>query len=401
MILGESASADHEAAKNFPPLLRETIAVKNYVPDQIFNVDETGLYWKKLPNRTWISKEEKTAPGFKIAKDRFTLLLGGNASGTFRCKPMLVYRSETPRPLKGKNKSHLPVYWRWNKTAWVTQINFGEWFEHSFIPEVKEFLASKNLAFKVLLLMDNCKSHVDPNHPNVEVMFLPANTTSLIQPMDQTVIATFKSYYLRRVMKEMIQEVNHHRSCETFDSYNVVKTFWKNFSILDAIGHVDEAWKEVKSTTLNACWSKILPEIVAKKNNPETNDIEETAQVIVNLAHTVDGEGFQDLQASEVMDLVLPSGLDLTVDEIEELAIPLPVEDIESVPETPFQGKAIVEVINLIKEAIELAMQRDPIVMRSLNFKCQCDKALEIYGDLYRDHLRHVKQSKLTDFFKQ
>ena len=96
------------------------ISEKGYSPDQVFNGDETGLFWKRMPNRTWISKEEKRASGFKVSKDRFTLLFCANASGSFRCKPMLVYRSETPRVLKGKNKDHLPVYWKSNKTAWVT-----------------------------------------------------------------------------------------------------------------------------------------------------------------------------------------------------------------------------------------------------------------------------------------
>ncbi|CAB0035577.1 unnamed protein product [Trichogramma brassicae] len=82
-----------------------------------------------MPNRTWLAKEEKRAPGFKVAKDRFTLLFCANATGDFKCKPMLVYRSETPRVLKGKNKDHLPVYWKSNKTAWVTQVNF----EHSCV----------------------------------------------------------------------------------------------------------------------------------------------------------------------------------------------------------------------------------------------------------------------------
>lgn len=108
--------------------------------DQIFNWDETGLFWKRIPNRTWIAKGEKRAPGFKVAKDRFTLLFCANASENFKCKPMLVYRSENPRALKGKNKDHLPVYWKSNKTAWVTQINVEEWFKQSFIPDVKEFL---------------------------------------------------------------------------------------------------------------------------------------------------------------------------------------------------------------------------------------------------------------------
>jgi hypothetical protein len=59
----------------------------------VFNVDETGLYWKEMPDRTYVSIEEKTAPGFKAAKDRLTLLLGGNAEGDFKLKPLVLYHS--------------------------------------------------------------------------------------------------------------------------------------------------------------------------------------------------------------------------------------------------------------------------------------------------------------------
>ena len=138
-------------------------------------MDETGLYWKKMPDRTYISKEEKTIPGFKATKDRLTLLLGGNASGDLKLKPLLVYLSENPRALKNIAKASLPIVWKSNPKAWVTQAIFQEWFYNHFIPEVEKYCRSKSLPFNVLLVLDNAPGHppyLDDFHPNVKVVYM-------------------------------------------------------------------------------------------------------------------------------------------------------------------------------------------------------------------------------------
>ncbi|XP_045117649.1 tigger transposable element-derived protein 1-like [Portunus trituberculatus] len=195
-VSGEATSADVKAAEEFPGKLAEIICQGGYTPQQIFNVDETGLYWKKMPDQTYISKEEKTMPGFKAAKDRLTLLLGGNASGDLKLKPLLVYTSENPRALKNIAKASLPVVWKSNSKAWITQAIFQEWFYNQFIPEVEKYCRSNSIPFNVLLVLDNAPGHppyLDDFHPNVKVVYLPPNTTSIIQPMDQGVIATLKN----------------------------------------------------------------------------------------------------------------------------------------------------------------------------------------------------------------
>jgi len=42
------------------------IVGENYLPEQIFNMDETSLFWKRIPERNFFHKEAKSMPGFKV-----------------------------------------------------------------------------------------------------------------------------------------------------------------------------------------------------------------------------------------------------------------------------------------------------------------------------------------------
>jgi hypothetical protein len=56
--------------------------IENYSPDDIFNVDETELFFKCLSEKTFIFKVQFCSGG-KPSKYRVTLLLGGNMSGIY------------------------------------------------------------------------------------------------------------------------------------------------------------------------------------------------------------------------------------------------------------------------------------------------------------------------------
>ena len=85
--------------------------------EQIFIVDETAFSWRKMPSRTFIAREEKSVRGFKVQRDRLTVLLGANAVDDFNLKTMLLYHSQNSRALKNYTKSTLPVLCKWNNKA--------------------------------------------------------------------------------------------------------------------------------------------------------------------------------------------------------------------------------------------------------------------------------------------
>lgn len=73
---------------------------------QIFKRDETGLFWKKIPNRIYITQEEKPLPGHKPMKDTLTLLVSGNTSEDYKMKTLLIYHSENSKALKTLSRSN-------------------------------------------------------------------------------------------------------------------------------------------------------------------------------------------------------------------------------------------------------------------------------------------------------
>ena len=150
----EAASSDKAAADKFKVEFKQCVNAEQYVPQQVFNMDETGLFWKKMPRRTYITREEKSMPGHKPMKDRLTLLLCGNASGDFKVKPLLIYHSDNPRAFKANNviKGRLPVIWRSNTKAWLTRQICIEWVHEVFGPAVKNIWRKRSCHYVAVFL---------------------------------------------------------------------------------------------------------------------------------------------------------------------------------------------------------------------------------------------------------
>ncbi|KAK1332815.1 LOW QUALITY PROTEIN: hypothetical protein QTO34_006346 [Cnephaeus nilssonii] len=295
---GEAASPNKVAADNFMTEFQEHIEAEGFVPQQVFTCDETSLFWKKMPTRTYVTQEEESLLGHKPAD----VIVAWNASGDFRMKPLLVYHSGNPGVFKKDNVMRNKVHVMWKahfSKAWVIRQFFIEWIHEVF---AQKYLWEEQLPLRTLG-MDK-----DPAHPPgleselveeysfITVRFLPPNSTPLFQPMGQQVISNFK---------KLDTEILFNRCFEG----------WKeHFNILTGLRLIEKAWGEVSSRSMQSAWKKLWPEFVALR----------------------DFEGFEDEPVSVVEAIVsLSKSMGLEVDDddgkemLEDLTTELTTEELQ------------------------------------------------------------------------
>ena len=129
-----------------------------------------------------------------MAKERLTLAVLTNASGSDK-RVFVIGKSARPRCFKGVKQVPLPYFS--NSNSWMT----ADLFSHlcaTFDADMRR----KNR--RVILIVDNATCHKFTPLTNVKLVFLPPNTTSLIQPLDQGIIRAFKCHYRTAVMRYIL-----------------------------------------------------------------------------------------------------------------------------------------------------------------------------------------------------
>ncbi|XP_013360806.1 PREDICTED: tigger transposable element-derived protein 1-like isoform X2 [Chinchilla lanigera] len=398
---GEAALMDKTRAKEYVnDMFKSIIEEGGYKPEQVFNMDETSLFWKWMPSCTFIMKDEAKALGFKAAKDRVTLIMCGNAAG-FMIKPGLIYKSKNPRALKNKNKNVLPVYWMYNPKAWTTKLLTADWFHQCFIPEVKLYLAEKNLEFKVLLIMDNDEGHaVDLLYNGVQIEFLPPNTTSLIQPMDQGIIRTFKALYTQNTLQNLVEAMD---SDENFS----LKAYWYDYNIASCLLNIQKAIKEMKSETVNASWKNLWPEVVHDYKGFSPDEVHRSAVAkTVKLAKLLGGDGFSDVTPDNVYDLIDVHSQPLTDEDLTEMTKSASEEEDEEQDELRVGEEEevgltldrLATMVRMAKELQQVAEEWDPQMLRSLHFINIIESGMSVYKNLLTQKKKQCEQLPITMF---
>jgi hypothetical protein len=136
--------------------VRTTLKEKGYTRDNTFNMDESGLFYRCMPNRTYIvggGDVRQLGKGTKAmkAKDRVTAVFCSNSTGTCKVPPLIIGTSKQPHCFRD---ARCPLPYIDQKKAWMDKERYKHWWFNVFLPCICEFTTEK-----VTLLMDSCSGH--------------------------------------------------------------------------------------------------------------------------------------------------------------------------------------------------------------------------------------------------
>lgn len=258
-IQGEKLPSNVVASEDFVSMFRELIEIGGYCIDNVYNADEAALFWRCLPRKTFASCNAKTStPGYKNTQNsRISLMVCANSSATHRIPLLAIGKAAAKQPRCFKDVKTLPLpYVHQSSNACMDKDVFKHWFKNLFVPAVDE----KNGGRKenIILILDNARSHPRAEElkeiaPNVEVIYLPADSTaSMIRPMDQGIIESLKRDYRKLFCQEIILHTrnSHEPPC--------IQQFTKQWNLLKCFALLADAWENVANETMISAWNSIL-----------------------------------------------------------------------------------------------------------------------------------------------
>lgn len=205
--------------------------VQGYDPNDIFNADETALFYKAAPSILTGNHPDSTI----ASNERLTVLFLCNSTGTEK-KAFCVGNVSNP-PCFEKEGTPLPYYS--SENALMT-----DWIWCDILQKLDQSLRGR----KIIMFVDREECHkIKIVLKNIKIAFIPPNSSDVLHPLNQGIVRMVKIYYRARLVKTLISALNE----------GILATdFAKTIDVLKALRLVDSAWTSVPQTVIVDCFQQ-------------------------------------------------------------------------------------------------------------------------------------------------
>lgn len=395
---GEAGSVNESTVSDWKKNALPKI-LKDYKPCDVYNADETSLFYNALPTKTMAFKKD-ACHGGKQSKARLTVLCCVNEDGTDKLPLLVIGKSHKPRCFKGVRT--LPCQYQSNAKGWVTTAIFEKYMR---VLDCK--MGARNR--KIVLLIDNCPAHpTDTSYlRNMKVFFFPPNCTSRLQPLDQGIIKNVKVHYKRQLTNRILSRVERQIARAAGEEVEQGPERKPLLEVLEALHILVSAWALVTPETIFNCFRKSGFRQYSESDSDNEDNIddedEEIEEEVLELGlPECDAERWDSISGGMsfsdyvTMDDDVPVCDVQTIDEVFDAEHPVP-DDGDSGPE---EDNSEAKVMPTQAEALQHWEQ-------VRHYMTGCDLTEEditlmsrVNNRLYELSQQRVRQAKITSFFQ-
>ncbi|XP_032245712.1 tigger transposable element-derived protein 1-like [Phoca vitulina] len=203
--------------------------------------------------------------------------------------------------------------------------------------------------------------------------------------MGQGITSTFKAHYVRRTFEHILEATDGEDTA-------MIREFWRNYSIMDAVDNIAVAWEELRPETMNSVWKKIWPECVQFQSVSQTDNIAQLQQNIVTLAKNV---AFEEVVEADVDQLLRSHEEDLSNEELMQLEQePAGEQESEDAPPALRQLTTgeLSAAFSHFEAGLQVLTSNSPDDEWKLQVSRAINDAINCYRELYKEKKRRSEQ---------
>lgn len=263
------------------------VSQNNYHPSMIINFDETSVAVGNKPKNVLVSRDcEKAMVPATSVNYKFTIGVSITANG-LRPNPIFILPGKT-LPLLPIDLCDLGEFYPQQNGSMDKSI-FVNYCQDVIIPWItSQRTKLEDESLRGLFILDNHSTHKNNGEleesfkkNNIDVVYLPANATHILQPLDVVVFGSFKQQLGPKLDKrlEKTEGIPMARVKMLETAFDCLETSATRFTIIKAFQSTG-IWPINKDVVMASCDVGLCPEILLEKKRQALEKLTATGEIM-------------------------------------------------------------------------------------------------------------------------